>query len=81
MRSPQPALTVQMTERVYCMDVAGPLSVVATADRKVAIFNLNNPSTPYKVRGRRDWQPRRAVHESADGRGGCRVPVHGSAHS
>jgi len=57
LRSPQPALTVQMTERVYCMDIAGPLSVVATADRKVAIFNLNNPNTPYKVRRWLDWCP------------------------
>ena len=33
------------------MDVVGALSVVATADRMVYIFNLTQPSTPYKVRG------------------------------
>lgn len=31
------------------MDVQYPLLVVGTAERHIQIFNLTNPSTPYKV--------------------------------
>ena len=31
------------------MDVQYPLLVVATAGRHIQIYNLTNPSTPYKV--------------------------------
>ena len=37
-------------ERVYTFDVQFPLMVVGTAERHIQIFNLSNPSTPYKVR-------------------------------
>lgn len=32
------------------MDVTYPLLVVATADRHVQIYNLTNPTTPFRVR-------------------------------
>jgi mRNA export factor len=31
------------------MDIKGPLMVIATAERHVLIYNLNNPSAPYKT--------------------------------
>lgn len=34
---------------VTAMDVVYPLMVVATADRHVLVFNLNNPTTPFKT--------------------------------
>jgi len=49
LRQSTPAAVVQMPERVYCMDVLFPLAVVATAERKVLIYNLNNPKVEYKV--------------------------------
>jgi mRNA export factor len=49
-RSPTPAATVNLPERAYCMDVAYPLAVVATAERHVLIYNLSNPAVEYKVR-------------------------------
>ena len=31
------------------MDVAYPLMVVGTAERHIQVFNLQNPTTPFKV--------------------------------
>ena len=47
-RSPTPAHTQQLPERVYAMDVKHPLLVVGTADRNITVFNMSNPSQPYK---------------------------------
>jgi len=47
-RSPTPALTVNLSERPYSMDVVFPLAVVALADRQVVIYNLANPGVEYK---------------------------------
>jgi mRNA export factor len=41
---------VQLPERCYTLDVSYPLMVVGTAERHVLIFNLTNPTTPFKVR-------------------------------
>lgn len=49
MTSPQPVATVQLPERAYTMDVAYPLMVIGCAERHVLIFNLNNPTTPFKT--------------------------------
>ncbi|KAA1467303.1 WD40 repeat-like protein [Dentipellis sp. KUC8613] len=49
LRSPNPISTVQLPERCYTMDVAYPLLVVGTAERHIQIFNLTNPTTPYKT--------------------------------
>lgn len=42
-RSPQPISTINLPERVYCMDSAQKLLVVGCADRHVAAIDLNNP--------------------------------------
>ena len=52
MRSANPISTVQLPERCYTLDVSYPLMVVGTAERHVQIFNLTNPTTPYKVRAK-----------------------------
>lgn len=41
--------TVQLPERCYTLDVVYPLMVVGTAERHIQIFNLSNPTTPFKV--------------------------------
>jgi hypothetical protein len=50
MRTPNPVSTVQLPERCYTLDISYPLMVVGTAERHVLIFNLTNPTTPFKVR-------------------------------
>lgn len=42
-RSPTPIGNVSIGERAYAMDIRYPLMVVATADRKVQVFDLRNP--------------------------------------
>ncbi|KAJ3184036.1 hypothetical protein HDU85_001887 [Gaertneriomyces sp. JEL0708] len=49
LRQPQPIHTYNLGERCYAMDSAMNLLVVGTAERKIHIFNLQNPATPYKV--------------------------------
>ncbi|KAI0288659.1 WD40-repeat-containing domain protein [Multifurca ochricompacta] len=49
MRTANPVSTVQLLERCYTLDVSYPLMVVGTAERHVQIFNLTNPTTPYKT--------------------------------
>jgi len=49
LRQPTPALVVNLSERVYCMDVRYPLCVVGTADNQISIFNLDNPQSPFKT--------------------------------
>ena len=46
-RTPTPQATLQLPERAYCMDVKYPLMVVGTADRKVIVVNLTQPTTIY----------------------------------
>ena len=46
-KSPTPKATLQLPERAYCMDVKYPLMVVGTADRKVIVVNLTQPTTIY----------------------------------
>uniref|UniRef100_A0A6B2LAI3 Uncharacterized protein n=1 Tax=Arcella intermedia TaxID=1963864 RepID=A0A6B2LAI3_9EUKA len=48
-RSPQPALIVHLPERLYAADVRDNLAVVGTADKKITIYNLNNPNAPFKT--------------------------------
>ncbi|KAM0746714.1 WD40 repeat-like protein [Meredithblackwellia eburnea MCA 4105] len=49
MRSPTPVANVQLPERVFSLDVKWPLMVVGTADRNILFFDLNNPTTPFKI--------------------------------
>lgn len=46
-RTAQPVAKVALPERCYCMDVNDNLMVVATANRRVLIFDLNSPQKPY----------------------------------
>jgi len=59
LRSAAPVATVQLPDRCYTMDVQYPLLVVGTAERHIQIFNLTNPSTPYKtIASPLKWQTR-----------------------
>ncbi|KAF7985646.1 hypothetical protein HWV62_2165 [Athelia sp. TMB] len=49
LRAPNPVSTVQLPDRCYSMDIAYPLMVVGTAERHIQVFNLSNPTTPYKT--------------------------------
>lgn len=48
-RSPTPAHSVTLSERIYAMDVNYPLCVVGTADRNIHIYNLTTPQQVYKM--------------------------------
>eukprot|EP01123_Difflugia_compressa_P008126 TRINITY_DN2349_c0_g1_i1.p1 TRINITY_DN2349_c0_g1~~TRINITY_DN2349_c0_g1_i1.p1 ORF type:complete len:212 (+),score=46.35 TRINITY_DN2349_c0_g1_i1:228-863(+) len=48
LRTPTPATVVQLTDRLYCADVRDNLCVIGTADRKITIYDLNSPTTPYR---------------------------------
>ena len=37
-----------MPERVLAMDVVGSVMVVATAERHVLVYDLRNPSQPFR---------------------------------
>jgi WD40 repeat protein len=43
-RTPQAQGTINVPERVYCMDTASPRVVVGCADKKVHVFDLRAPS-------------------------------------
>ncbi|KYQ91989.1 WD40 repeat-containing protein [Tieghemostelium lacteum] len=47
LRQPNPALNVDLSERIYAMDCNSPLLVAATADKKIVVYDLNNPSREY----------------------------------
>ncbi len=49
LRAPTPVHSLSLPERVYSLDVKGPLMVVGMAERHIQIFNLNNPSAAFKV--------------------------------
>ncbi|POW16816.1 hypothetical protein PSTT_00958 [Puccinia striiformis] len=48
LRSPTPAVSVTLPERIYTMDTVFPLMVVGTAARKIHIYHLSNPAVEYK---------------------------------
>lgn len=59
MRQPQPISTIMMPERVYTMDSKQQLLVVGTAERHIAVINLNNPTTIFKTtQSPLKWQTR-----------------------
>ncbi|KAH7928359.1 WD40 repeat-like protein [Leucogyrophana mollusca] len=59
LRTPNPVATAQLPERCYTMDVQYPYVVVGTAERHIQIFNLSNPSSPYKsIMSPLKWQTR-----------------------
>lgn len=48
MRTPKSQASVSLAERVYCMDMVYPLLVVGMAERKIAIFDIRKPTTPFR---------------------------------
>ena len=40
--------TVAVSDRVYAMDVKGPVLVLGTADKKLTIFDLRKPTIPFR---------------------------------
>jgi mRNA export factor len=47
-RTPNPILTMQLGERVYCADVLFPMAVVGTANRGIIIYQLDNAPQEFK---------------------------------
>lgn len=43
-----PMGTLQMPDRVYAMDVVGNVMVIATAERHLLVYDLRNPSQPFR---------------------------------
>lgn len=48
LRSPQPAMTVKLPERVYSMDIVGQLMTVGMANRRISIFDVSKPDAPFR---------------------------------
>ena len=48
MRQKTEILTHTMSDKIACMDVKFPLCAVATQDKKVTIYNLEQPQNPFK---------------------------------
>lgn len=44
-----PSAVLPLPERAHCMDVRYPLMVVATADRKLVVVNMTNPSVIFNT--------------------------------
>ncbi|KAJ2851388.1 RNA export factor gle2 [Coemansia brasiliensis] len=58
-RQQTPIGTVNLPERAYAMDCNNPLLVVATAERKVLVFDMANPTTPFEtIESPLKWQTR-----------------------
>jgi mRNA export factor len=49
LRSPNPAVTVQLQDRCFTMDVKDNLLVIGTAERYINIVNLTVPDKFYKT--------------------------------
>lgn len=59
LRQQSPIASVNLPERAYAMDCNHPLLVVGTAERKVLVFDLNNPTTPFEsTESPLKWQTR-----------------------
>ncbi|GAA6007281.1 hypothetical protein JCM11491_003073 [Sporobolomyces phaffii] len=48
LRARAPALQVNLPERCYALSCVFPLLVVGTADRHIQVFDINQPTQPYK---------------------------------
>lgn len=49
-RSPSPAITINLTERLYAMDSLFPILVAATADRSVFLYDLRHPGPFHELK-------------------------------
>lgn len=59
LRSSSPIATVQLPERCYTLDTTYPLMVVGCAERKIMLFDLNNPTAVFRtVDSPLKWQTR-----------------------
>ncbi|CCF60544.1 hypothetical protein KAFR_0K01900 [Kazachstania africana CBS 2517] len=69
LRQPTPISTMMMPDRVYTMDNKQQLLVVGTAEKHIAIINLNNPTTIFKAtQSPLKWQTRVvACYNQGDG--------------
>lgn len=38
-----------LTDRLYSMDTHGSLLVAATADRQIAMYDMSNPTVPFRT--------------------------------
>uniref|UniRef100_A0A8C5QRU9 Rae1 protein homolog n=1 Tax=Leptobrachium leishanense TaxID=445787 RepID=A0A8C5QRU9_9ANUR len=47
-RSPNPLMTLQLPERCYCADVVYPMAVVATAERGLIVYQLDNQPSEFR---------------------------------
>ncbi|KAJ8258505.1 hypothetical protein COCON_G00175170 [Conger conger] len=47
-RSPKPVMSLQMPERAYSADVVYPMAVVATADRGLIVYQLENQPSEFR---------------------------------
>uniref|UniRef100_A0A8C3AC25 Rae1 protein homolog n=1 Tax=Cyclopterus lumpus TaxID=8103 RepID=A0A8C3AC25_CYCLU len=47
-RSPNPMMSLQMPERCYCADVVYPMAVVATAERGLIVYQLENQPSEFR---------------------------------
>jgi mRNA export factor len=45
-----PQHTMNISDRVYCMDVCSPLLAVGGADKKITLYDLRNPSVRCTLR-------------------------------
>jgi mRNA export factor len=48
MRSPNPIMTVNLPERVYCADVVYPMAVVGLAQKSIFVYQLEGQPSEYK---------------------------------
>ncbi|KAF9139553.1 Poly(A)+ RNA export protein [Linnemannia elongata] len=49
LRGPSPVSSVALNDRLYSMDAHGPLLVAATADRNISMFDMSNPTVPFRT--------------------------------
>ncbi|XP_030625275.1 mRNA export factor-like [Chanos chanos] len=47
-RTPNPMLSLQLPERCYCVDVVYPMAVVATAERGLIVYQLENQPSEFR---------------------------------
>ncbi|KAJ1628570.1 rae1-like protein [Pavlovales sp. CCMP2436] len=77
LRAPTPQCTVTLSERVYCMDATHPLLTVGTADRKISVFDMQNPQVPFRELESPLKYQSRCIANFADKSGFCLGSVEG----
>jgi len=73
LRSQNPVHTLSLPDRCYTMDVLFPLMVVGTAEKHINVYDLQNPTVPFKqIQSPLKWQTR-VVSCFTKGNGGFAV--------